>query len=145
MTSIRRLAAIGALTLLCAACASERAEVLDTERMLGAAGFQARPADTAAQEAQLAALPPRKVIAQHLQAGGGDTLGYFYADPEQCHCIYVGDAKAYQAYQQMAFEQKLADERVQAAELNADAAMDWGMWGPGFWGPGPAVVVHGRR
>ena len=39
---------------------------------------------------------------------------------------------AYQRYQQLAIKQQLAQEQVMAAEMNEDAAMNWGAWGP-FW------------
>jgi hypothetical protein len=137
----RRLAAAAALLVL-AGCT---AQVRDTEQMLGAAGFVPQPADTPEKQAELAALPPHRLLMQHLRTGGGETTAYVYADPDQCHCIYVGDAKAFQAYQQLAFQKRLADEQLQAAQMAEDASFDWGVWGPGFWGPPPVVVVHERR
>ena len=139
--------ALTALALLCAGCASERARVEETEQMLAAAGFHVQPADTSERQAQLAALPPHKLLAQGLQVGGSETTGYVYADPDVCHCIYVGDEKAFQAFQQLAFQKRLADEYLQAARMSDDARFDWNLWGPIFWGPAPVVVVyeHGRR
>jgi hypothetical protein len=49
-----------------------------------------------------------------------------------CNCVYVGDQAAYQRFQQLAIKQRLVQEQVMAAEMNEDAAMNWGVWG-GFW------------
>lgn len=46
------------MTLTLTACASQTAEVHDTEQMLAAAGFHATPAMTPQDQKQLAALPP---------------------------------------------------------------------------------------
>jgi hypothetical protein len=112
--------------------------------MLAAAGFKMLPADTPERQAQLAILPPHQLLVQHLNAAGNDTDGYVYADRDFCHCLYVGNANAFQAFQQMAFQKRLADERLQAAEMEENAAFNWSMWAPGDWGPGPVVVVHER-
>jgi hypothetical protein len=134
INQIRTAAVIGAATLLCAGCAAmERAEVRDRTQMLTAAGFQMRPAATPEQQAQLAALPPHKLVAERLPGKTGTVNGYVYADSEGCKCVYVGDASAYKAYQQLAVEKQLADEREAATEMTDDAAYNWGAWGPGFW------------
>ena len=140
--SLRRLAFVLLPAMLAAACASEQAEVQQTEQMLAAAGFRMQPADTPQRQAQLAATPPRQLLTQTLQVGGKPTAGYIYADPDYCHCVYLGTPQAFQAYQQLALQQRIANEQLQAAEMQEDAAFDWGMWGPGYWGPGPVVVVH---
>jgi hypothetical protein len=98
------------------------------------------PADTPERQAQLPSLPPHKLLLQRLHVGGKETIGYVYADPDICHCVFLGDAKAYQAFQQLAFQKRLADEQLPAAEMAQNAAFNWGMWAPGFWGPGPVVV-----
>jgi hypothetical protein len=135
----------GALLLL-SACASSA--VPDTEQMLTAAGFQIRPADTPEKQAQLATLPPHRLLTERNDASGGPQLGYIYADPEGCHCAFVGDARAYQAFQQLAMQKRIADEHLRAAQMEQNAAMDWA-WGPGFWGPEPPIIIHehdhGRR
>jgi hypothetical protein len=128
-----RVTALAGLTLLIA-CAESR--VPDAEQMLAAAGFQMHPADTPAKEAQLATLPQRKIIAQRQKTqSGSDTgpAGYVYADRDGCDCIFVGNAKAYQKFQQLAFCEKMAEKRFETTELSDDAAFDWGAWGPGFW------------
>jgi hypothetical protein len=127
------LAAVPALLFLCSGCASN--EVADTEQMLVAAGFREVPADTPRRQQQLDTLPPHQLMSQHLKGSGPYSVGYVYADPDHCHCVFIGNAAAYQAYQKLAFEQKLANERVQAAEMEENA-FDWPLWGPGFYGPG---------
>jgi hypothetical protein len=120
--------------------------VQDTEQMLTAAGFVEKPANSPAREAQLAALPPFRIQSQQIHAGGADTIGYVYADPQFCHCLFVGNDRAYERHQRMMVEKKIADERLQAAAMREDAAFDWGAWGPydDWWGPGAVVVVRRR-
>jgi hypothetical protein len=143
-----RLMAAAALLLLPAGCESERQRVQETEQMLIAAGFHAEPADSPEKEAQLRALPPHQFLAQPIEVGGRRTTGYVYADPDGCHCVFVGDEKAFQAFHQLAIQKKIADEYLAAAQLSESAAFNWAMWGP-FWPP-PVIVVpqpvaRGRR
>ena len=115
------LALIIALPL--AGCAAiQRSEARDKEQLLAAAGFQAKPADTAEKLANLKAMPPRKLVSQ---AKDGNFV-YSYADPDYCQCLYVGGPKEYAAYQRLAVEKEIAEEQQ-------EAAMDWGMWGPWWW------------
>ena len=111
--------------------------------MLAAAGFLEKPADTPARQAHLAALPPYRVISQRLTVEGKDTVGYIYADPQVCRCVFVGDPTAYQRFQQMAFQEHLAREQFAAAEM-AGEEVGWDDWGPyPSWGGGGIVVFHG--
>ena len=144
MRALTRAAqALGVLALLVlCGCVSERERVEDMEQTLAAAGFKIQAADTPAKQAQLTTLPPHKLLLQQLKVGDTPTTGYVYADPDVCHCLFVGDPNAYQKFAQLAFEKKLAERNLEAAEIQEDAALDWGMWGPGFWGPAPVVVVR---
>lgn len=56
-----------------------------------------------------------------------------YADPEVCRCLYTGTETQYQAYQQLARQQRRADEALMAAQANLNASMDWEVWGPWPW------------
>jgi hypothetical protein len=112
----------------CAALQTSQTE--STEQLLSASGFQLKLADTPAKQAHLNTLMPRKLVPRDRHG----KIYYFYADPANGR-LYIGDEQAYQNFQAMAVQKQIADERVQAAEMNADAAMDWGMWG--MWGPGP--------
>src|SRR4030095_16771461 len=81
---------LGALGL--AGCAAlQTGDVASAERVLTAAGFQARPADTPEKLAHLESLPPRKVL---LQPQNGERR-YVYADPTSCKCLYVGGEEQY--------------------------------------------------
>jgi hypothetical protein len=123
------LAMAGALAALVAGCVSEQELVGQQEQMLAAAGFRRQPADTPAWQNRLLMLPPRQLVTSPLAPGPNGETGYAYADPDVCHCIWLGDARNYQAYAQLAFQQHLADERMQAAELAAQPP-PWAMWGP---------------
>lgn len=141
----RRLAIAAVAALVPAGCVSEQSRVENSEQMLVAAGFVEKPATSPERQQQLATLKPYKVLRQPVQVNGQDTFGYLYADPQYCHCVLTGDARAYQVYQQLAQQQKLAEERLEAEELAQEEAFDWGAWGPyGYWG-GPPVVVVPRR
>jgi hypothetical protein len=128
--------AVSALAALAGCATLGGQDVRDTGRLLSAAGFEQRLADTPERQAQLAKLPPHQLTGQPHNG----TLDYVYADPTLCHCLYAGDQKAYQAYQKLLTEQRLADERGTAAAMDQDALLDWDAWGPfGWWGP-PAIV-----
>jgi hypothetical protein len=122
---------LGLVTMVVfAGCAAiQREEAQQTESLLSAAGFQMRPADTPERLAHLQTLTPRKIV-PHMKDG---KLLYVFADPTSCRCVYVGDEPAYQRYQQLAIKQQLAQEQLMAAQMNEDAAMNWGLWGPFWW------------
>ena len=108
-------------------------QAAQVEPVLAAAGFRILPADTPEKLAHLQKLPPLKLTPR--QHNG--QIQYAYADPYSCTCLYVGDEKAFQKYQQLALEQKIADEQRQAAMMNEDAATQmqadfWGPFGPWF-------------
>jgi hypothetical protein len=94
--------------------------------VLAAAGFRAKPADTQAKLENLNTMPPRKLVS-HVEDGH---FVYSYADPDNCHCLYVGGDKEYSEFQNLSVEKQIADERYMA---EMDVGMDWGMWGPWYW------------
>ena len=112
----------------CAAMRQERAR--DKENMLAAAGFQMKPADTPKRVAHLQMLTPLKLLPYTRTDG---KLLYVYADPKGCNCLYVGDETAYQRYRALEQQQRIAQEQMATAQMNADSAMDWGLWGPYWW------------
>lgn len=117
-------------TVLASGCAAmRREEARSEENLLAAAGFQMRPADTPERLAQLQTLPP---LQMQMRTKDGSIV-YTYADPDNCKCLWVGGPKQYQEYRRLALKQELAEDRLEAAEAEEDAALDWGMWGP--WGP----------
>lgn len=121
------VAALGIALVGCAAIMNARA--METERMLAAAGFQMKMADTPEKLARLETMTQRKLV-PHQKDG---KLYYAYADATSCKCLYVGTEEAYQRYQKILLKKQIADEQMQAAEMNQDAAMNWDAWGP--WGP----------
>ena len=124
----RWIAVLAVATLVTACTYVRREEAHDTEATLAAAGFQVKPADTPKREAGLAQFPTRKIVSR-LRDG---QLTYFYADPDFCKCLYYGNQAQYSRYRELAIQKQIAQEQMSAAEMNEDAAMDWGMWGP-FW------------
>jgi len=114
------------LALLLFGCASmQEDQARDTEELLAAAGFKARPADTPAKLAHLETLQPFKLVAR----SKGDEFVYTYADPKYCRCLYAGGPQAYQELQ------RLKLQRQQAAQeyLAETSSMDWSLWGPVWW------------
>jgi hypothetical protein len=98
--------------------------VQNLEQLDFAVGFKAIVPSTAAQEQKLKALPAGKVT---LVQKSGKT---YYVFPDAVHNrAYVGGPKQYQAYKQMRLTKKLANENLEAAEINQDASMNWDAWG----------------
>ena len=117
---------MGAFALL--AFAVGCANTSQTENMLSAAGFRTIVAATPPQQQHLKTLPPNKVS---LVQRNGKTY-YVYADPAH-NQIYVGNPSQYQQYQQLRLANNLAQENLEAAQLNQEAAMGWGVWGPWYF------------
>ena len=114
------------VTILLPACTLFReSESSSKEKLLAAAGFQIRPADTAAKQASLAKMTPYKT---QMHTKGG-VVCYVYADPKQ-GVLYVGGPAQYAAYQKLAEQQSIAEENEMAASEYEMSAADWGMWGP---------------
>lgn len=97
------------------------------ESLLTAAGFSQHLADTPQKAAKLQALPQKTIVFSQRKSG----ILYIYADAAGCNCAYIGNAAAYQQYQQLRAANNLAQRQETTAMLNTDAAMDWG----GVWGP----------
>ncbi|WP_246504747.1 hypothetical protein [Microvirga antarctica] len=126
MTKFLSTAVVVTVALLASACVST---VEQKENMLIAAGFQVKVADTPDKIAALTALPPHKF---QMKNQGGQVV-YLYADPTICKCLYFGTASAFQAYQQMAFDQRLADQKLMTATMMQDTQWNyWGAWGPWY-------------
>ena len=129
MRLLVRLAVIVIAISLVPACTYfKRKDADQVESTLAAAGFRMKSADTPQRLAKLESLPVRKLVPMQRE---GETV-YVYADPDFCKCLYVGRQENYDRYRRMAIEKQIAQEHVEAAEMNESAAMDWGMWGP-FW------------
>jgi hypothetical protein len=128
-------AAAALLAALLGGCATQA--VSQQENMLLAAGFTFKPADTPEKQAFLKTLPAHQFA---YQVHNGRNI-WFYADPTVCGCLYAGNDAAYQAYRREVFEKRIADQQLQAAQLNQDSVIEGNMalmgWGPyGAWFPG---------
>ena len=103
-------------------CATLRGrDALSTEQLLVKAGFQKRNADSPEQARNLASMPPFKIVARSV----GHDMAYTYADPVNCHCLYVGGPREYVEYQRLVTEQETAEGELWAE----NDGMDWGLWG----------------
>lgn len=114
---------------LCACISPWHSEAMDTERLLVAAGFQMKLADTPEKLADLEKLPQRRIVPQEHQG----RLLYLYPDAKYCQCLYAGSEQAYQRYDRLAVLKGFQERRRETAEAMADASMNLGAWGP--WGP----------
>jgi len=120
--------------LLLPACSSfqetpaQKAQRIDP--VLAAAGFHMVTADSSKQQSIFATLPPLKM---HYYVAKDGKARYWFADPYECNCVYVGSVNAYQRYQNLRIQQKLVKEEEQTAELNQDAAMQMNMYDPMFF------------
>jgi hypothetical protein len=110
----------------------QRAERI--EPMLAAAGFHMLAADTPeriAETQRLTALKLRYYIAN-------GKPHYWFNDPVNCHCVYVGGEKNYQQYERIRLSQQAARQEAEAAQMNEEAAeqeqMNMMLW------PGPFIM-----
>jgi hypothetical protein len=113
------VAVLGAVSI--AGCAGlQTSDTRSAEHALRTAGFQALSADTPAKLAQLRSLPPSTLV-RRTQAG---QTRYVYADPANCHCLYVGGDYE---YQQLRRQEQAAEKKFFAIEDSGDSA-DFGLW-----------------
>jgi len=97
--------------------------------LLSAAGFKLLPADTPKKQELLKTLTPGKLT---LITWKGKQ---FYVQPDvPNNQAYVGTPGEYQTYQQLRLAQQLSNDNLMAAQMNQNAMMGWGAWGPGFYG-----------
>jgi len=91
--------------LLAAGCATiQRLEVTDTEQMLATAGFHRVLADTPERLEDLSARPPHRIVRRIKDS----SVEYTYADPDNCHCIYVGGEQEYSEYERLRVQKEIA-------------------------------------
>ena len=131
--AVRGLIIAAVVGLVLVGCAPSQktlnTRAMNTERMLAAAGFQMKLADTPGKLTKLEAMPQR-ALTPHQQ---GDDVRYVYADATSCKCLYAGSEKAYQRYQELALKHQDTEDRLEAAQMNEAASMDWDYWGG--WAP----------
>ena len=115
---IRTFIIISFLGLIVTGCAMiEEQEAKQTERMLIASGFMIQSANTPEQIAQLDAQPQRELI-MHYKDG---EPRYIYANSYES-CMYVGDQKANQKYQELRIQQEIAARNQATAETSQNTA-----------------------
>jgi hypothetical protein len=128
-TEPRSISLIAAIVFVAMAalygCASYDAQ--NKESLLTAAGFRARTPSTAAQQAMFNRMVPYKV---ERRVRNGKVL-YAYADPQK-NVVYIGGENEYQAYKQLGLQQSIAQDQLEAAQINEEASLY--NWGP-YWGP----------
>jgi hypothetical protein len=121
---------LASVAVMLGGCASMgRSKAMDTERLLMAAGFQMRLADSDEKLAQLEKLPQRTLV-PHDHDG---RPVFVYADAKFCKCLYVGTEVADRRFERMSVVKGLVVRRERIATDRADAAMNLSAWGP--WGP----------
>ena len=93
-----------------AGCATiERHEITEQERLLTAAGFRIRPADAPELQQDLRSIPRHRIVKQAKDR----SVVYMYADPDDCHCVYIGGDKEYAEYGRLIrMERELARRRL---------------------------------
>ena len=101
------------------------------ENLLIAAGFKVIVPKTPAQQQKLQALPVDKVS---LVQKDGKT---YYVFPDAANNqAYVGGPQQYQSYRQLRLANKLANDNLEAAEMNQEASMNLARGADGVRGEG---------
>jgi hypothetical protein len=128
------IAILGGFLTACASIEAQNAE--DKEQLLAAAGFKMQLANTPEKMAHLKTLTQHKIIT-HEKDGKNY---YVYADATTCQCVYIGEDANYQNFQHLQVQKNIAQDQQMAAQMNQDAAMNWGVWGPGYGGMGAVYI-----
>ena len=118
----RSVVLFAAILALAGCAAILRNEAISTEQLLAAAGFQTRPADTPERLTDLNSMPRQKLV---VRSKDGNVV-YIYADPNSCHCLYIGGPKEYSAYERLRVEKEIAGD-------SAEAAKHWPGGDPSWW------------
>jgi hypothetical protein len=124
---LQSLKYLGILAVLTFAVGCATTSTHSREDMLIAAGFKVITPKTPAQQAKLQSLPNTKI--SEVQKDGKT----YYVFPDAAHnTAYVGGPKQYAAYKDLRIQAKLAQENLEAAQMNQ---MEWNTWnGWGVWG-----------
>jgi len=102
---------------------------MDTERLMSAAGFYMKLADTPAKLQHLESLKPQRKIVTHVKDGQNV---YVYPDAKFCKCLYAGNEAAFEAFQKLAIDKDMADQVAAQERADDEASLNWRMWGP-WW------------
>lgn len=127
----RWLSAIAISGLLTGGCTlMQESEAMKMERSLTAAGFQMKQAANKKQMEQLALLTQRKLVEREKDG----KRYYIYADANFCKCLYTGTQAAYQKYRQLAKQQELMEDKIEAAGQDEAMPIDWDPMGDWYQG-----------
>jgi hypothetical protein len=110
-----------------AGCASYDAQ--NKESLLIAAGFKSRTPSTDKQQAMFNRMTPYKL---ERRIRNGKVL-YAYADKDK-NVVYIGGENEYQQYKRLALQQSIAQDQLEAAQINEESSLYGPDWGP-YWGP----------
>jgi hypothetical protein len=110
-----------------AGCASYDAQ--NKETLLIAAGFKTRTPSTDKQQAMFSRMTPYKL---ERRIRNGKVL-YAYADKDK-NVAYIGGENEYQQYKKLALQQSIAQDQLEAAQINEENSFYGPDWGP-YWGP----------
>ncbi|RQW77429.1 MAG: hypothetical protein EHM62_08490, partial [Methylococcus sp.] len=95
------------------ACASrDKANNESTEQLLAASGFRLYLPKHPEEEANLKAMPQRRII--YMDKAVKPT--YLYADHDECDCIYVGGQAEADRFQQLYAQQQAAEARMRQSQ-----------------------------
>jgi hypothetical protein len=95
------------------------------EELLMAAGFAKKPADTPEKMSRLRRVPLYEIAVRKK----GDQPVYYYADPNYCQCIYLGNETNYQAYRRLLIERNMRNPPVAVTPADMEAEEEWGVLG----------------
>ena len=123
LTTVLMAAALGAALGGCASAMQQTAS--QQEELLTAAGFSMKPANTPGKMSRLRKLPLYEVGMRKK----GEQPIYYYADPNYCQCIYLGNESNYQAYRQLLIERNLRMGPVATTPADMEAEEEWSVLG----------------
>lgn len=115
-----------ALGTILAGCASAMQQTANQqEELLTAAGFSMKPANTPEKMSRLRRLPLYEV---GVRSKGAQPV-YYYADPNFCQCIYLGNESNYQAYRQLLIQRNMSSGPVAVTPADMETEEEWGVLG----------------
>jgi len=125
---------IAFLSVLAGCAATEKADNESNEQLLAAAGFHLYLPKNAEEQANLKAMPQRRII--YMDKAVKPT--YLYADHDECDCVYVGGQAEVDQFQKLLTMKQTADASMQRAEYNQNMYGMGGMYGGmgGMYGMG---------
>jgi len=116
-------AALGGTLVGCGSAMQQTAN--QQEELLMAAGFAKKPADTPEKMSRLRRVPLYEIAVRKK----GEQPVYYYADPNVCQCIYLGNETNYQTYRRLLIERNMRTGPVAVTPADMEAEEEWGVLG----------------